>query len=232
MEEIFTLTFLTQLATIIAIDLVLAGDNAIVIGLASRKLPIEQRKKAILWGTVGAISLRIIATVTIVWLLKIPGLLLVGGLILLWISYNLLADNDNHDDVKAGSSFWSALRTIIIADTIMSLDNVLAVGGAAHGSILLVVIGLIISIPIVIWGSTLFIKLVDKYPIILYIGSAVLAWTAGGMIAEEPIIHQFIKDFPWIHYAGNIVLIVLVLLAGGIRKQKKQDITHTMGGNG
>jgi YjbE family integral membrane protein len=232
MEDILTLTFLTQLVTIIAIDLVLAGDNAIVIGLASRKLPLEQRKKAILWGTVGAIALRIIATVTIVWLLKIPGLLLVGGLVLLWISYNLLVDSDNHDDVKAGSSFWSALRTIIIADTIMSLDNVLAVGGAAHGSILLVVIGLLISIPIVIWGSTIFIKLVDKYPIILYIGSAVLAWTAGGMIAEEPIIHQFIKDFPWIHYVGNIILIVLVLLAGGIRKHKKENMSHTMGGNG
>jgi YjbE family integral membrane protein len=198
--EILSLEFLSKLLTIIVIDLVLAGDNAIVIGLASRKLPEEQRKKAIFWGTAGAVVFRVIATLTIVWLLKIPGLLLVGGLVLVWISYNLLVDNDNHD-VKAGSSFWSAIRTIIIADTIMSLDNVLAVGGAAHGSVLLVVIGLVISIPLVVWGSTLFIKLVDRYPIILYIGSAVLAWTAGGMIAEEPIIHQFIKDFPWIQYA-------------------------------
>ncbi|MCH5585299.1 TerC family protein [Shimazuella sp. AN120528] len=231
--EILSLEFLSKLLTIVVIDLVLAGDNAIVIGLASRKLPQEQRKKAIFWGTAGAVTLRIIATVSIVWLLKIPGLLLVGGLILVWISYNLLVDNDNHEDVKAGTSFWSALRTIILADTIMSLDNVLAVGGAAHGSILLVVIGLVISVPLVVWGSTLFIKLVDRFPIILYIGSGVLAWTAGGMIAEEPIIHDFIKDFPWIEYAVNIVLIVLVLLAGYLRKQKKENnITHTMGGNG
>lgn len=231
--EILSLEFLSKLLTIVVIDLVLAGDNAIVIGLASRKLPQDQRKKAIFWGTAGAVALRIIATVTIVWLLKIPGLLLVGGLVLLWISYNLLVDNDDHEDVKAGTSFWSALRTIIIADTIMSLDNVLAVGGAAHGSVLLVVIGLVISVPLVVWGSTLFIKLVDRYPFILYIGSAVLAWTAGGMIAEEPIIHEFIKDFPWIGYAANIVLMVLVLLAGYLRKQKKENnITHTMGGNG
>lgn len=230
--EIMSLAFLSKLLTIIVIDLVLAGDNAIVIGLASRKLPADQRKKAIFWGTVGAVALRVIATVTIVWLLKIPGLLLVGGVVLVWISYNLLADNDSHEDVKAGNSFWTAIRTIIIADTIMSLDNVLAVGGAAHGSVLLVVIGLVISVPIVVWGSTLFIKLVDRYPIILYIGSAVLAWTAGGMIAEEPIIHGFIKDFPWIKYAVNIILIVLVLLAGYLRKHKKENISHTIGGNG
>lgn len=230
--DILSLAFLSKLLTIIVIDLVLAGDNAIVIGLASRKLPLEQRKKAIFWGTAGAVTLRVIATITIVWLLKIPGLLLVGGIILLWIAYNLLVDNDNHEDVKAGNNFWAALRTIIIADTIMSLDNVLAVGGAAHGSILLVVIGLVISVPLVVWGSTIFIKLVDRYPVILYIGSAVLAWTAGGMIAEEPIIHEFIKDFPWIEYAANIVLIVLVLLAGYLRKQKKENnISHTIGGS-
>jgi YjbE family integral membrane protein len=230
--EIFSLQFLSSLLTILVIDLVLAGDNAIVIGLAARKLPVDQRKKVIIWGTVGAITLRVIATVTIVYLLKIPGLLLVGGLVLLWISYKLLADNDNHEDVKAGNNFWSALRTVILADTIMSLDNVLAVGGAAHGSVLLVVIGLLISVPLVVWGSTLFIKLIDKYPMILYIGSAVLAWTAGGMIAEEPIIHKFIADFPWIQYVVNIILVVLVLLAGWTRKQKKQNMTHTMGGNG
>jgi YjbE family integral membrane protein len=232
MEDILSLDFLSKLMTIVIIDLVLAGDNAIVIGLASRKLPVDQRKKVILWGTAGAIGLRVLATVTIVYLLKIPGLLLVGGLILVWIAYNLLRDNDNHDDVKAGSSFWSALRTIILADTIMSLDNVLAVGGAAHGSVVLVVIGLVISVPLVVWGSTLFIKLVDRYPFILYIGSGVLAWTAGGMIAEEPIIHNIIVDFPWIEYVVNIILVVLVLLAGWIGKQKKQNVSHTMGGNG
>lgn len=231
MDEILTLTFLTQLITIVVIDLVLAGDNAIVIGMAARKLPQDQRKKVIIWGTAGAVILRILCTILIVWLLKIPGLLLIGGIILLWISYNLLADNsDSHDDVQAGNSFWSALRTVILADTIMSLDNVLAVGGAAHGSILLVVLGLLISVPIVVWGSTIFIKVVDRYPFVLYIGSAVLAWTAGGMVADEPMIHKIIADSPWISYAIQIILIVIVLVAGGIRKQRKQNITRTIKG--
>lgn len=231
MDEILTLTFLTQLITIVVIDLVLAGDNAIVIGMAARKLPQDQRKKVIIWGTAGAVILRILCTILIVWLLKIPGLLLIGGIILLWISYNLLADNsDSHDDVQAGNSFWSALRTVILADTIMSLDNVLAVGGAAHGSILLVVLGLLISVPIVVWGSTIFIKVVDRYPFVLYIGSAVLAWTAGGMVADEPMIHKIIADSPWISYAIQIILIVIVLVAGGIRKQRKQNITRTIEG--
>lgn len=231
MDEILTLTFLTQLITIVVIDLVLAGDNAIVIGMAARKLPQDQRKKVIIWGTAGAVILRILCTILIVWLLKIPGLLLIGGIILLWISYNLLADNsDSHDDVQAGNSFWSALRTVILADTIMSLDNVLAVGGAAHGSILLVVLGLLISVPIVVWGSTIFIKVVDRYPFVLYIGSAVLAWTAGGMVADEPMIRKIIADSPWISYAIQIILIVIVLVAGGIRKQRKQNITRTIEG--
>lgn len=229
--EIFTIDFLIKLLTIVVIDLVLAGDNAIVIGLASRKLPDADRKRVIFWGTTGAVALRIIATLTIVRLLKIPGLLLVGGIILLWISFKLLTDNDSHE-VKAGTNFWSAIRTIVIADTIMSLDNVLAVGGAAHGSFLLVIFGLVLSVPLVVWGSTLFIKLLDRFPIILYLGSGVLAWTAGGMIAEEPIIRSFIEEFPWIYYLGNIILVVLILLAGWSCKQKKQSLTETLGGNG
>jgi YjbE family integral membrane protein len=231
MDDLFTITFLTQLITIIVIDLVLAGDNAIVIGMAARKLPQQQRKKVIIWGTIGAVTLRILCTVLIVWLLKIPGLLLIGGLILLWISYNLLADNsDSHDNIQAGDNFWSALRTVILADTIMSLDNVLAVGGAAHGSVLLVILGLLISVPIVVWGSTIFIKIVDRYPFVLYIGSAILAWTAGGMVADEPVINKIISNSPWISYAIQIILIIVVLVAGGIRKHKKQNITSTIEG--
>ncbi len=224
--EILSLEFAVQLLTIIIIDLVLAGDNAIVIGLASRKLPEDERKKVVIWGTVGAVALRIIATLAIVWLLKIPGLLLVGGIVLLWISFKLLTDNDKHE-VSAGNSFWSAIGTIILADTIMSLDNVLAVGGAAHGSFLLVILGLIISVPLVVWGSTFFLKLLDKYPILLYIGSGVLAWTAGGMIAEEPVIRAFIDEYPWIYYLGNILLVILILFTGW--RQKKHTITEVKG---
>jgi YjbE family integral membrane protein len=227
--EIFSVEFAVSLLTIIVIDLVLAGDNAIVIGLAARKLPLEQRKRVVIWGTVGAIVLRIVATLAIVWLLKIPGLLLVGGLVLLWIAFKLLAEEKGHE-VKSGSNFWSAIRTVIIADTIMSLDNVLAVGGAAHGNFLLVILGLVISVPIVVWGSTYFMKLMDKYPIILYFGAGVLAWTSGAMIAEEPIISSFIDSFPWIYYLGNILLVVIILLVGWSVKQKKQ--LETIGDNG
>jgi YjbE family integral membrane protein len=155
--ELFSTEFFSALFAIVIIDLVLAGDNAIVIALAARSLPEHLRKRAVMWGTVGAIVVRSAMTMVVVWLLKIPGLLLVGGALLLWIAYKLLLNQDEGEDghnVVATTSFWGAMKTIIIADAVMGLDNVLAVAGAAHGSFLLVVLGLLISIPIVIWGST------------------------------------------------------------------------------
>ena len=147
--------FLSALLAIIVIDLVLAGDNAIVIALAARALPAHLQKRAIVWGAVGAIGVRSLMTVIVVWLLKIPGLLLVGGAMLVWIAYHLLRPDDSNSGTHgaAATTFWGAMRTIVIADAVMGLDNVLAVAGAAHGSYLLVVTGLVISVPIVVWGS-------------------------------------------------------------------------------
>ena len=187
--ELFSTPWWSALLAIVLIDLVLAGDNAIVIALAARSLPPHLQKKAIAWGTVGAIVVRSVMTVGVVWLLKIPGLLLVGGLGLLWIAYKLLADQggDEHDGPVA-STFWGAMKTIVVADALMGIDNVLGVAGAAQGSFDLVVIGLLISIPIVVFGSTMVLKLVERFPVIINIGAAVLAFTAAKMIVSEQLL--------------------------------------------
>ena len=222
--DIFTVEFLVALLSIIMIDLVLAGDNAIVIGMSAKNLPEQHRKKAIIWGTAGAVVIRVLATLAIVWILKIPGLQLVGGLILIWIAYKLLIEDGDAGDHKASTTMMSAITTIIIADTIMGLDNVLAVAGAANSSsehsFLLVVIGLIISIPIMVWGSTLFVKLIDKYPIIIYIGSAVLAFTAARMITHEPFLHDFFDAYPYVGWIMIALVTVGVVLAGRYKNRK------------
>lgn len=187
--ELFAPAALTALGQVLMIDLVLAGDNAIVIALAARNLPPHLQKKAIAWGTVGAIAVRSVMTVGVVWLLKIPGLMLVGGLGLLWIAYKLLADQgEKEHDGPVASTFWGAMKTIVVADALMGVDNVLGVAGAAHGSFDLVVIGLLVSIPIVVFGSTMVLKLVERFPIIINIGAAVLAFTAAKMIVSEPLL--------------------------------------------
>ncbi|WP_426450901.1 TerC family protein [Paenibacillus sp. S-38] len=219
--ELFSPEFWSALGAIIIIDLILAGDNAIVIGMASKDLPKEHQKKAIYWGTAGAIIIRIIFTLVAVWLLQIPGLLLIGGALLVWIAYKLLADDKGHDNIKATTSLKEAIRTIVIADAVMGIDNVLAVAGAAHGSFLLVVLGLIISVPIVVWGSTIILKLIERFPIIVYLGTAVLAMTAGKMITDEPLLKGFIGDNGVLKWGIIIVIIAVVLLAGYAAKKKQ-----------
>ncbi|KSU84174.1 MULTISPECIES: TerC family protein [Fictibacillus] len=209
--------FLSALLSIVIIDLVLAGDNAIVIGLAARNLKKEQQKKVIIWGTVGAVVIRAVATMAVVWLLKVPGLLLAGGLILIYIAYKLMVEEKDHD-IKAQDSILAAIRTIIIADAVMGLDNVLAVAGAAHGDFLLVVLGLLISVPIVVWGSTLFLKLIDKFPFIITIGAAILAWTAAKMIVGEPFLKEYFSN-PVIKYGFEIIIIAAVVLIGWLKKR-------------
>jgi len=190
--------FLSSLAAIVVIDLVLAGDNAIVIALAARQLPPVLQRRAIVWGTVGAVVVRASLTVGVLWLLQIPGLMLAGGVLLAWIAYRLLTGSDDSKgrDIAPLMGFWAAMRTIVIADAVMGMDNVLAVAGAAHGSVLLVVIGLVISIPIVVWGSTLILKWIDRFPSLLYIGGAVLAWTAASMITGEPRVEAELASRP------------------------------------
>lgn len=215
MEEILTTGFLSALLAIIMIDLVLAGDNAIVIALAARNLPPPVRTKAVVWGTAGAIAVRTVMTLIVVWLLKIPGLMLLGGLALVWIAYKLLAEHDDGTkEVSAATSFWGAMKTIVIADAVMGLDNVLAVAGAAHGSFLLVVIGLLISVPIMIGGSQLILKFIERYPAIIYIGGAILAWTAATMITHEPVLKPFLAENPWLSPLLHIAIVGGVLGGG------------------
>ena len=179
----------SALLAIILIDLVLAGDNAIVIALAARNLPPEHQNKAIMWGTVGAIVVRSAMTVGVVWLLKIPGLMLVGGLGLLWIAFKLISDTSEDEHEGSGATtFWGAMKTIIVADALMGVDNVLGVAGAANGDFTLVVLGLLISIPIVVLGSKLVLQLVEKWPVIIHLGAAVLAFTAAQMIINEKLL--------------------------------------------
>ncbi len=221
--EFFSATFFLSLINIIFIDLILAGDNAIVIGMAARKLPKTVQKKAILYGTAGAIILRIVATLVVVWLLGIPWLLAVGGLLLIFIAYKVLADEGDHDSVEAKDSLWPAVRTIVIADAAMVLDNVIAVAGASGQHTILVIIGLLISVPIVVWGSTLFIKLLGAFPWIAYVGAAVLAYTAAHMITEEPHFIHFFEDNPILRYLFIALIMAVVLFAGYRKKQKHRD---------
>ncbi|CEG27438.1 TerC family protein [Bacillus sp. B-jedd] len=218
--EFFSMEFLTALMAIVMIDLVLAGDNAIVIGLAARNLPKHQQKKVIIWGTFGAIAIRAAATLIVVWLLKIPGLLLTGGVLLVWIAIKLLTEEKGHD-VKAGESFWAAIRTIIVADALMGLDNVLAVAGAAHGDFVLVVLGLLISVPIVVWGSTLILKWVDRFPVIITIGAAVLGWTASKMIVSEPFMKGYFAN-PFVKYGFELLIVLAVLMVGRVIKSRRK----------
>ena len=225
--ELFSTPWWSALLAIILIDLVLAGDNAIVIALAARNLPSHLQKKAIAWGTVGAIAVRAVMTVGVVWLLKIPGLMLVGGLGLLWIAYKLIADQGGKEHGgPMASTFWGAMKTIVVADALMGVDNVLGVAGAAHGSFDLVVIGLLVSVPIVVFGSTMVLKLVERFPSIIQIGAAVLAFTAASMIVKEPFLTVFFNSdaLKW----GTYVASVTIVLGGGwlvTRRTKATTIT-------
>lgn len=198
----------SALFAIVLIDLVLAGDNAIIIGIAARNVPKDKQRAVILWGTAGAIAVRALLTGIVVWLLKIPRFLLVGGLALVWIGWKLTAPQEKDPaGVVPAATLGAAVRTIIIADAVMGVDNVLAVGGAAQGSFALVLIGLAISIPIVVWGSTLVLKLVDRYPAITWLGAAVLGWTAAKMIGGEPFLAPTFARFSWLRALIYVVII-------------------------
>jgi len=218
--------FLSALLAIIVIDLVLAGDNAIVIALAARNLPKSLQRRAIVWGSVGAVVVRASLTVAVLWLLEIPGLMLAGGLLLVWIAYKLLAGNGGGSDheLAPARGFWGAMRTIVIADAVMGMDNVLAVAGAAHGSVLLVVAGLVISIPIVVWGSTIILHWLERFPALLYIGGAVLAWTAAKMIADEPLYQEWLQARPGVKSALFILTVGGVLGAAWLRNRKAKEV--------
>jgi YjbE family integral membrane protein len=215
--------FFAALLAIVVIDLVLAGDNAIVIAMAARNLPEHLRRKAIIWGTMGAVVTRVLMTIGVVWLLKVPGLLMVGGVALLWIAYRLLTQSDDGEahGVKA-TTMAAALKTIIIADTVMGVDNVLGVAGAAKGSMALVIIGLLISVPIMVWGSTLALKLIERFPITIFIGAAILVYTAMHMIIAEPIAQPLWNSIPGLSYAAYAIGFAVVL-GGGWAVSRRRD---------
>ncbi|HWU75852.1 MAG TPA: TerC family protein [Rhodanobacter sp.] len=200
---------LSGLLAIILLDLVLAGDNAIVIAMAASRLPKELQNKAIFWGTFGAIAVRFLLTAVVVYLLKLPGLLLAGGLLLLPIAWNLLRHRTDDDPkVRAAHTFWQALRTIILADALMGLDNVLAIAGASKGHLGLVITGLLITVPLVVWGSTLILKLIERFPIIIYIGAAAIAWTSARMISSDHLVDPWFDSHPWSVWALDAVLVL------------------------
>ncbi|MGG2087588.1 TerC family protein [Priestia aryabhattai] len=225
MEELIGVS-VQGLLQIIFLDLILSGDNAIVIAMAARNVPKDLQKRAILIGTGGAIGLRLLFAAIIVPLLKIPLIGAVGGLMLVWIAYKLLADNHDHgDNPQGGATVWSAVKTIIIADAVMSLDNVLALAGVAH-EFVPIMIGVLISIPIIIWGSSFIMKAMEKFPIIIYAGAAMLAWSAGKMIVEDKVIGGFVPSTA-LHLAVQVILTIAVVGIGYMKNKKmKKEQAH------
>lgn len=218
--ELASMEFITALISIIFIDLVLAGDNALLIGMVAKNLPLKQQKRVIILGTVAAIIMRIIFTLLAVKLLAIDGLLLVGGVLLVYISLKLLLTEESTDLRPSRKSFWGAVWTIMLADFLMGIDNIIAVAGAAYGNMVLVVIGLIISIPIIVWGSTIVIKIIDRYPAVIYLGAGVLAWTASKMIIQDTYVKPYLTN-PLPIVLFQILLISIVIFIGFIMRTLK-----------
>jgi len=222
MEQFMTADFLLAVGQIIMIDILLGGDNAVVIALACRKLPPQQRKMGILWGTAGAIVLRVILIFFALTLLQIPYLKIVGAVLLLWIGIKLLQPehDEAHSNIEASDKLWAAVKTVIVADFVMSLDNVIAIAGAAEGAggdneMPLVIFGLLVSIPIIVWGSQLVIKLMDRFPLIITLGGMLLGWIAGQMIITDPVLKDWAAtQSPYLHYLASAVGAAVVLVLG------------------
>ncbi len=227
MEEFLTAPFWLAVGQIIMIDILLGGDNAVVIALACRQLPPNLRTKGILWGTAGAIVLRVILIAFALTLLAIPFLKLVGAALLLWIGVKLLAPDgdDAHSNIQGSDKLWAAVKTVIVADLVMSIDNVIAIAGAATGAggnhqLSLVVFGLLVSIPIIIWGSQLVLKIMDRFPIIITVGGMLLGWIAGTMAHSDPAVVAHIPQNPMWNYGLGIAGAILVYLLGMFSRRK------------
>ena len=216
LNEIQTTVFWVGLWQIILVNIVLSGDNAVVIALAARSLPPHQQNKAVMWGAGAAVAMRIVLTIIAVELLRWPWLKLIGAVLLLWIAVKLLLPEDGGSEgVDSSDNLWAAIKTILIADLVMSLDNVIAVAAAAKGSITLLVLGLAISIPLVIFGATMLMKLMDRWPIIITIGAALLGWVAGDMAVTDPVVKDWVDaNAAWLHWAAPVAGAVFVVAAG------------------
>jgi len=217
MDELMTQAFWIGLAKIIGVNIVLSGDNAVVIALAARALPAKQQKQAIFWGAGAAVVMRIILTIFAVALLTLPWLKLIGAALLFWIGVKLLVPEEGGEDVDASDNLIAAIKTILIADLVMSLDNVIAVAAAAGGSYMLLILGLAISIPLVIFGATLLIKLMERWPIIITIGAALIGWVAGEMAVTDPAIDTWMRaHFEFVNDKPVLATISLELICGVI----------------
>ncbi len=222
--DYFSTAFLIAVLQIIAIDILLGGDNAVVIALACRKLPEHQRSRGIMWGVVGAIGLRVVMIFFALQLLAMPYLKIVGALLLLWIGIKLLQPEDegHGGDVEAATTLAGAVKTIVIADGVMSLDNVIAVAGAAKGDFGLVVFGILISIPIIVWGSKFVLTLMDRFPIVITLGAALLGWIGGGMLVTDIVVKEWADaHIPYGHYLSGAIGAILVVAAGKIQAARK-----------
>ncbi|MED3661479.1 TerC family protein [Ureibacillus terrenus] len=220
--ENLSLEFYTALMSIIFIDLVLAGDNALLIGMVAKNLPSKQQKKVIVAGTIAAILMRILFTLLAVKLLELDGLLLIGGLMLVYIAIKLLVAEENIGIRPASKTFLGAVWTIMLADFLMGIDNIIAIAGASSGNMLLVVIGLLISIPIIVWGSTIVIRIIEKFPVVIYLGAAILAWTASKMIIRDAYVQPFLTN-PLPILLFQILLILIVVLIGFILRHLNRE---------
>ncbi|HSI60376.1 MAG TPA: TerC family protein [Ideonella sp.] len=239
MESLLTPEFWIAVGQIIMIDILLGGDNAVVIALACRQLPPAQRTKGILWGTAGAIVLRVILIFFALTLLAIPYLKLVGALLLIWIGVKLLApdEEEGHANITGSDKLWGAVKTVIVADLVMSIDNVIAIAGAAETAggdhtMTLVIFGLVVSIPIIVWGSQMVLKLMDRFPIIITVGGMLLGWIAGTMAVGDPAIVSHLPTVPaeaagaapevaaWVHYGAGVAGALLVLVLGKLMARR------------
>jgi YjbE family integral membrane protein len=232
MAEVQTPLFWAGLLTVIWVNIILSGDNVVVIALAVRSLPQHQRKRAVYWGAGAVVVMRIILTIVAVELLKLPYLKIVGALLLLWIAVKLLMPGDGGDEIEAPDNLIQAIKTILIADLVMSMDNVIAVAAAAKGNILVLVPGLVVSIPLVIFSATALVKLMERYPVIITLGAAILGWVAGEMLITDPILVQWIETHVgWIYFgprvswtavAGAVLVVALGKWPGARRAQARE----------
>ena len=231
MEEFMTAHFWIAVGQIILIDILQGGDNAVVIALACRGLPAHQRTKGIIWGTVGAIVLRIILIAFALALLQIPYLKLIGALLLLWIGVKLIApeDEDEHGNIQSSDKLWTAIKTVVIADLVMSIDNVVAIAAAAQNAgeqhqLALVIFGLVVSIPIIVGGSQLILKLMDRFPVIITLGGMLLGWIAGTMAHTDPALTPYLpQDRSW-HIALGVAGALLVLVIGKLVQSRRARV--------
>jgi YjbE family integral membrane protein len=213
--ELNSARFWFDLLQIIGINILLSGDNAVVIALASRSLPESQRKMAVLGGSGAAVVLRIALCLIVASLLQVRYLKMVGGLLLLYIGIKLIVEEESNDDIAARSNMWGAIRTILIADAVMSLDNVVAIAAAAHDSVLLIALGLLISIPLIVFGSQLMLKVLHRYPVLVMLGGGLLGWIAGEIIVSDPVVHGHLPfDEELVTRIAKPVLAIVVMLAG------------------